>query len=73
MFEIIHEYTWDHFRDKEYPEWYGYLNRQGEVLLPLRVESGKAAFHVPRGYTSAGKPWRKLPHILLTLVSPPAP
>ena len=48
-FEIIHEYTWVHFRDKEYPEWYGYLNRQGEVLLPLKGGKWKGCFHVPRG------------------------
>jgi N-acylglucosamine 2-epimerase len=48
-FEIIHNYTWDHFKDKEYPEWFGYLNRQGEVLLPLKGGKWKGCFHVPRG------------------------
>lgn len=48
-FEIIHDYTWSHFKDKEYPEWYGYLNRQGEVLLPLKGGKWKGCFHVPRG------------------------
>jgi N-acylglucosamine 2-epimerase len=48
-FERIHEYTWGHFKDKEYPEWYGYLNRQGEVLLPLKGGKWKGCFHVPRG------------------------
>lgn len=48
-FEVIHEYTWEHFKDKEYPEWFGYLNRQGEVLLPLKGGKWKGCFHVPRG------------------------
>jgi len=48
-FETIHDYTWDHFKDKEYPEWFGYLNRQGEVLLPLKGGKWKGCFHVPRG------------------------
>lgn len=48
-FERIHQYTWEHFRDPEYPEWYGYLNRQGEVLLPLKGGKWKGCFHVPRG------------------------
>ncbi|HUX94130.1 MAG TPA: AGE family epimerase/isomerase [Bacteroidales bacterium] len=48
-FEIIHEYSWDHFRDNEYPEWWGYLNRQGEVLLSLKGGKWKGCFHVPRG------------------------
>jgi N-acylglucosamine 2-epimerase len=59
-FEIIHEYTWDHFKDKEYPEWYGYLNRQGEVLLPLKGGKWKGCFHVPRGLYQCWKTLEKI-------------
>ena len=48
-FERVHNYVWTHFTDKEYPEWYGYLNRRGEVLLPLKGGKWKGCFHVPRG------------------------
>jgi len=48
-FEKIHEYTWSHFKDNEYPEWYGYLNRRGEPLLDLKGGKWKGCFHVPRG------------------------
>ena len=48
-FEKVHDYTWTHFKDKENPEWFGYLNRQGEVLLPLKGGKWKGCFHVPRG------------------------
>lgn len=48
-FEKVHEYTWTHFKDPEFPEWYGYLNRRGEVLLPLKGGKWKGCFHVPRG------------------------
>ena len=48
-FERIHNYTWSHFADAEYPEWFGYLNRQGEVLLTLKGGKWKGCFHVPRG------------------------
>jgi len=48
-FETIHEYTWNNFKDKEYPEWFGYLNRRGEVLLSLKGGKWKGCFHVPRG------------------------
>lgn len=48
-FEKLHDYTWSHFRDAEYPEWYGYLNRRGEVLLTLKGGKWKGCFHVPRG------------------------
>ena len=48
-FEKVHEYTWSHFKDTEHPEWFGYLNRQGEVLLSLKGGKWKGCFHVPRG------------------------
>lgn len=45
----LHDYTWEHFKDREYPEWYGYLTRQGEPLLTLKGGKWKGCFHVPRG------------------------
>ncbi|PVH26766.1 AGE family epimerase/isomerase [Sphingobacterium corticibacter] len=48
-FERVHDYNWKHFKDQEHPEWFGYLNRQGEVLLPLKGGKWKGCFHVPRG------------------------
>jgi N-acylglucosamine 2-epimerase len=47
-FERLHAYTWAHFPDPEFGEWYGYLNRQGEVLLPLKGGKWKGCFHLPR-------------------------
>lgn len=47
-FEKVHEYTWSHFRDEAYGEWFGYLNRRGEVLLPLKGGKWKGCFHIPR-------------------------
>ncbi len=47
-FEKVHGYTWKHFRDPEHPEWFGYLNRRGEVLLPLKGGKWKGCFHLPR-------------------------
>jgi N-acylglucosamine 2-epimerase len=48
-FQRIHDYSWKNFRDPEHPEWFGYLNRRGEVLLPLKGGKWKGCFHVPRG------------------------
>ncbi len=48
-FNKLHDYTWSHFADKEFPEWFGYLNRRGEVLLSLKGGKWKGCFHVPRG------------------------
>jgi len=47
-FTKLHDYTWNRFRDKEYGEWFGYLNRQGDVLLPLKGGKWKGCFHIPR-------------------------
>ena len=54
-FERLHEYTWAHFRDPEHPEWFGYLDRKGEVLLPLKGGKWKGCFHVPRGLLNCWK------------------
>ena len=48
-FKKVHDYTWTHFKDNDHPEWWGYLNRQGEVLLHLKGGKWKGCFHVPRG------------------------
>ena len=50
----LDDYLWTHFRDPEYPEWFGYLNRRGEVLLPLKGGKWKGCFHVPRGLYQIG-------------------
>ena len=59
-FEKVHNYTWSHFADPEFPEWFGYLNRQGEVLLPLKGGKWKGCFHVPRGLYQVWKTLEKL-------------
>ena len=48
-FEVLHEYTWKHFKDPDYPEFYGYLSREGNVLFPFKGGKWKGCFHVPRG------------------------
>jgi N-acylglucosamine 2-epimerase len=47
-YEKLHDYTWSSFPDPEYGEWFGYLNRRGEVLLNLKGGKWKGCFHVPR-------------------------
>lgn len=48
-FEKLDEYMWSLFKDPLHPEWFGYLNRRGEMLLPLKGGKWKGCFHVPRG------------------------
>lgn len=47
-YQKLHDYTWSHFADPDYGEWFGYLNRRGEVLLNLKGGKWKGCFHVPR-------------------------
>ncbi|MCE1199388.1 MAG: AGE family epimerase/isomerase [Marinilabiliales bacterium] len=54
-FDKVHDYTWSHFPDPENGEWFGYLNRRGEVLLPLKGGKWKGCFHVPRGLLQVWK------------------
>ena len=59
-FEKVHDYTWSHFADSENNEWFGYLNRRGEVLLPLKGGKWKGCFHVPRGLYQVWQTLEKL-------------
>ncbi|MGZ4023333.1 MAG: AGE family epimerase/isomerase, partial [Flavisolibacter sp.] len=59
-FETVHEYTWKHFKDPEYGEWFGYLNRRGEVLLNLKGGKWKGCFHIPRALYQV---WKTLENI----------
>lgn len=47
-YQRVHDYAWTRFPDPDYGEWYGYLNRQGDVLMPLKGGKWKGCFHVPR-------------------------
>lgn len=60
-FKKVHQYSWENFKDKEYPEWFGYLNRRGEVLLELKGGKWKGCFHIPRGLYQCWKILESLP------------
>ncbi len=44
----LHDYTWDHFHDPEYGEFFGYLHRDGSLLNTSKGGKWKGCFHVPR-------------------------
>ncbi|MDD2284917.1 MAG: AGE family epimerase/isomerase [Paludibacter sp.] len=48
MHRKIHEYTYKHFPDAEYGEWYGYLHHDGTVAQPAKGNLFKGPFHIPR-------------------------
>ena len=54
-YERIHEYAWARFPDPQHGEWFGYLNRRGEVFLPLKGGKWKGCFHVPRALYLCGE------------------
>lgn len=48
MHQEISEWTYKHFPDSEYGEWYGYLHRDGSVSQPAKGNLFKGPFHIPR-------------------------
>ena len=47
-YQLVHDYTFSHFKDQEYGEWYGYLHRDGSVSTDLKGNIFKGPFHIPR-------------------------
>lgn len=47
-FEQVANYTFAHFPDPEYGEWFGYLDRQGQVSQRFKGGPYKGCFHIPR-------------------------
>jgi N-acylglucosamine 2-epimerase len=47
-FQKVNEYAWKQFADPTNGEWFGYLDRQGRVLLDLKGGKWKGCFHLPR-------------------------
>ena len=48
LFLATKDYTFARFPDREYGEWYGYLDREGRVSQSFKGGPYKCAFHVPR-------------------------
>ena len=47
-FEKILAWSLEHFPDKEYGEWIGYLHRDGTIALDCKGNYFKGPFHLPR-------------------------
>ena len=48
MHQQISDWTYAHFPDSEYGEWYGYLHRDGTIAQPAKGNIFKGPFHIPR-------------------------
>ncbi len=46
--QMAHRWSFDHFADPEFGEWYGYLHRDGSVSVRLKGNLWKGPFHLPR-------------------------
>jgi N-acylglucosamine 2-epimerase len=44
----VHDWSYKHFPDPEYGEWYGYLHRDGRISVTLKGNLWKSFFHHPR-------------------------
>ena len=64
-FERIHAWTFGHFPDPEFGEWFGYLRRDGTPSSTLKGNMWKGPFHIPRALL--------LCHTLLTEMKNSAP
>ncbi len=47
-FEKIFTWSEEHFPDREFGEWFGYLHRDGSVALDIKASGWKGPFHLPR-------------------------
>jgi len=59
-YELVHEWSWKHFHDEKHGEWFGYLNRRGEVLLELKGGKWKGFFHMPRAMLLCSQIFKKI-------------
>lgn len=48
MHQEVSDWTYAHFPDTQYGEWYGYLHRDGSVAQPAKGNIFKGPFHIPR-------------------------
>lgn len=46
--QMVHDWSFQHFADSEYGEWYGYLHRDGTPSVQLKGNMWKGPFHLPR-------------------------
>jgi len=44
----VHDWSFRHFSDAAFGEWYGYLHRDGRPSVRLKGNLWKGPFHLPR-------------------------
>lgn len=51
----VNDWTWAHFPDPQFGEWYGYLHRDGTPAHRAKGNLFKGPFHIPRMLVKAGE------------------
>ena len=51
--QLISEWTYAHFPDPDYGEWFGYLHRDGTPAQKAKGNLFKGPFHIPRMMTKS--------------------
>ena len=46
--QLAHDWSFEHFADPEFGEWYGYLHRDGRISSRAKGTIYKGPFHLPR-------------------------
>ena len=69
-FMRVKDYAFAHFPDPAHGEWFGYLNRRGEVTHTFKGGPYKGCFHVPRALWLC---WRLLDQLTNSPLAPTMP
>lgn len=48
MHKLVNDWAYQHLPDKEFPEWFGYLHRDGTLAQTAKGNIFKGPFHIPR-------------------------
>ncbi len=48
MHKQVHDWAFEHFTDREYGDWFGYLHRDGTISSTQKGNIFKGCFHLPR-------------------------
>lgn len=61
--QLVHEWAFDHFPDRDGQEWFGYLHRDGRISSTLKGNLWKGPFHLPRMQLRC---WKLMQRLVLT-------
>ena len=54
--QLMAEWAWEHLKDPAFPEWFGYLHRDGTVAQRAKGNLFKGPFHIPRMLIKCSQP-----------------